>query len=296
MAYSKTKQKDDIQALLKINHDLERFIRDSIGASLNVEKWSSLYKEFKPIKCWEIKGCRKIKCPSYKSEDYRCWLKVGTFCDGAVQGEFAKKYISCFSCEVFNIISEEPVRALYENINTLVYHLKNREDKLHELAIKDNLTGRYNRHFFNEVIEREIARIERSNEVVSFIMIDLDGLKQINDNLGHLTGDKILVECAELINKTARKSDIVFRFGGDEFLVLLANADCEKTTVMIKRLLEKTQKWNMENAEEYGCRLSFSIGCSTCKNCHEILKTLNEADKRMYQNKKYRKNKINVLL
>jgi PleD family two-component response regulator len=96
---------------------------------------------------------------------------VGTLCGGKVQGEFARKYETCFECEVFKIISEEPVRLLYENLNTLIFHIKDKGIKLQELAIKDQLTGLYNRHFFNEVIEREAALSNRNGEPLSFIMI-----------------------------------------------------------------------------------------------------------------------------
>jgi len=155
--------------------------------------------------------------------------------------------------------------------------------------MKDQLTGLYNRHFFNEIIEREANRIERTGEVISFIMMDMDDLKYINDNLGHLTGDKILIEGARLLCQNVRKADIVFRFGGDEFLVLLVNADCDDTEYMIRRFINAVDTWNKDRAGEYGCKMSFSIGCSTCKSCSAILKTLNEADERMYRNKKAKK-------
>jgi len=275
-----------VNLLNQLNHDIEGFIRGSIeSSSFNIEKWSPISNGFETIRCWEIKGCRKEKCPAYGDKDYRCWLKVGTLCGGKVQGEFAKKYKTCFECEVFKIISEEPLRLLYENINTLIFHVKDKGIKLQELAIKDQLTGLYNRHFFNEVIEREAARSNRTAEPLSFIMIDLDYFKQINDTLGHLTGDKILIEAALLIKKTLRKADLLFRFGGDEFLVILPNTDCAKSNYMVERLLTAVIDWNKDNETTYGCKLSFSIGCSTCEKGCDFLKALKEADDKMYQDK-----------
>jgi len=160
-----------IDLLNQLNHDIEGFIRKSIESSFNIEKWSALSNGFKTIRCWEIKGCRKETCLAYNDKDFRCWLMVGTLCGGKVQGEFARKYETCFECEVFKIISEEPVRLLYENLNTLIFHIKDKGIKLQELAIKDQLTGLYNRHFFNEVIEREAALSNRNGEPLSFIMI-----------------------------------------------------------------------------------------------------------------------------
>ncbi len=283
-------QKESIVGLLDgLNRDLEEFIAGSIESSISIEKWSSLSNGFEPIRCWEIRGCKKKICPAFSNVDHRCWLTVGTLCGGTVQGEFAKKYKTCFECEVFKKISAFPVRRLYENINTIIYHLRDRAVKLHELAIKDPLTDLYNRHFFNEVIEREAARSERSKESLSFIMIDMDYLKHINDTLGHLTGDKILMEAARLIQNTVRKSDVVFRFGGDEFLVLMANADYKRSMNMADRLLGAATKWNKDHANTYGCKLSFSMGCSTHENGRDIHTALKEADERMYENKKKRK-------
>lgn len=290
MTNEKNHEEGIVSFLQQLNLDIEKFIRGSIESSFDIKKWSALSNRFKPLKCWEIKGCKKAKCPAYNSKDYRCWLQVGTLCGGEVQGEFAKKYQTCFDCDVFRIISEEPVRALYENINTLIFHLKNREIKLRELAIKDHLTGIYNRHFFNEVIEREMARAVRKNETLSFIMIDIDYFKKINDTFGHLTGDRILVEAANLIKNAVRKSDLVFRFGGDEFLVLMINADCNKATNMVERLLDKIDKWNKDKTATYDCGLSFSIGCSTCEKGGNVLRSLKEADERMYLNKKEKGN------
>lgn len=115
-----------INILNQLNQDIERFIRLSIESSFNIEKWSPLSNGFETIKCWEIKDCRKEECPAYNDKNCRCWLKVGTLCGGKVQGEFATKYNTCLECEVFKTISEEPLRLLYENINTLIFHLNTR--------------------------------------------------------------------------------------------------------------------------------------------------------------------------
>lgn len=158
------------------------------------------------------------------------------------------------------------------------------------LSLHDQLTGLSNRHFFDKIIEREIATVKRKDETMSFIMIDLDHFKEINDTLGHLTGDRILVETANLIRNTVRKADLVFRLGGDEFLVLLTNADCDKTTNMVARLLDEVEIWNRNNADTFGCKISFSLGCAACDKECDVQTAIKEADERMYQNKKEKKN------
>ncbi len=284
-----------IDLVNQLNDDLERFIRKSVeslfDAENDIEKWSVLSNVLETIRCWEVKGCQKEACPAYNGKSSRCWLTVGTLCGGEVQGEFAKKYETCFACEVFKIISQEPARLLYENINTLIFHVKDRGWKLQELAIKDQLTGLYNKHFFDAVIEREVAQSNRNGEPLSFIMIDLDFFKQINDTLGHLTGDKILMEVGTLLRRTMRKTDLLFRFGGDEFLVLLPNTNCDGSSHMIQRLLTAVDDWNKENAEVYCCHLSLSVGYSTYENSGDILEALQAADARMYRNKIGKRNK-----
>lgn len=293
MLRRKSRKEDILDFLQKLNHEIKTFIKNSLEAPAETpaerKNWSNLCARFKRQRCWEIKSCTKRDCPAYNSTDYRCWLQAGTLCNGEVQGEFARKYRSCFECDVFHIISAEPLTALCENIDILIYHLQNKAIKLRDLAIRDQLTGLYNRHFFNEIIERETAGIKRKDVILSFVMIDLDNLKGINDTHGHLAGDKLLVEAATLIKKATRRSDLVFRFGGDEFLVLMENDDRDGTPGMVARLLDTVDRWNKKNAEAYGYRLAFSVGCSTCKKGDEVFVALEEADARMYQNKKERK-------
>jgi len=113
---------------------------------------------------------------------------------------------------------------------------------------------------------------------MSFMAIGVDCSKQITDTFVHLTADKMLIEAATLIKKTMRRSDLLLRFGGDEFLVLLINTNCDKSIYMVERLLTAVDGWNKKNAEAYGCHLSFSTGCSTYEKGCDILEALKEAD------------------
>ncbi len=284
---SKINQKEEgFYFLQKLNNDVREFIRNSLESSVVFDKWNALPHGFKQLKCWEIKGCGKHDCQVYGSEDHRCWLKTGTLCGGEAHAEFSQKYKTCFECEVFKVMSEEPGRELYENINTLIFHLNDKSVKLGEIAIKDQLTNLYNRHFLNEIIDKEISMAERRIEPLSFIMIDIDDFKQINDTLGHLAGDKVLVETAILIKNAVRKSDNVFRYGGDEFLVMLTNFECDPTAVVVRRILAGVEEWNKNSAGDFGCKLSFSVGCSTYEKGDDVFEILKKADQRMYQNKK----------
>ncbi|TAN41467.1 MAG: GGDEF domain-containing protein [Nitrospirae bacterium] len=278
----------DADFLYRMNRDLKDFIKHSLEISSEVKQWSSLHTELNTVRCFEIKKCSKKDCPVYHSSDYRCWLQAGTMCRGEVQGEFAKKYTSCSECEVFTIYHKEPTTELFKNIDILIYHLQDRAVKLRELAMRDQLTNLYNRHFFNEIIEREIARAERKEDSLSFIVIDLDNMKKINDTLGHFVGDQYIIATATLIKNTVRKADIVFRLGGDEFLVIL-NAGKDKTLKMTGRLLKAADRWNREDSKNAGYTLSFSIGHATCDKGSDYHAVMKEADKKMYADKKAKK-------
>lgn len=97
----------------------------------------------------------------------------------------------------------------------------NFEEKLRKIAIKDRLTGLYNRNFFDNVIEEQMERSDRYDEPLSIVMLDLDNFKEVNDNWGHPIGDEVLKMISRTIENAMRSSDILVRFGGEEFLVLM---------------------------------------------------------------------------
>jgi diguanylate cyclase (GGDEF)-like protein len=99
------------------------------------------------------------------------------------------------------------------------------DTQVKEMGIRDRLTGLYNRHYFNDVIRRELARSRRHGAAISVLLIDVDRFKEINDVRGHQVGDEVLQFVANFLTACVRESDLVFRWGGDEFLVLLTQAN-----------------------------------------------------------------------
>ncbi len=280
--------------LKRLNDGIEKFMQEAIETSFDSARWGSLSGLFEPISCWKLKNCDKRACPSHRKSKIRCWLTVGTFCGGEIQGEFVKKYKTCYECNVFKGMPGGPVRRLYENINTLIFFLQDEAVKLRRLAVRDPLTMLYNRHFFNEAIEREAARSERNREPLSLIMMDLNHFKKINDTHGHAAGDGILREFAALIQRTIRRSDLAFRFGGDEFLILMLNAGRDKSQRMARRLRDAADRWNRDHAAPKGSRISFSMGCATRNRGDDIHAVLRKADALMYRHKRERPASLNI--
>ncbi|MCP3848853.1 MAG: diguanylate cyclase, partial [Gammaproteobacteria bacterium] len=105
-------------------------------------------------------------------------------------------------------------------VNTQIM-LKQQYDQLRNMAIKDQLTDLYNRHYLFEAAHQRIANAIRHNHALSILMLDIDHFKRINDQYGHPTGDAVLVALANLLKKQCRDEDIIARFGGEEFVILL---------------------------------------------------------------------------
>ncbi|MDU7966773.1 MAG: diguanylate cyclase [Paeniclostridium sordellii] len=161
---------------------------------------------------------------------------------------------------------------------------KELEDMLTQMSYTDKLTGLYNRAYFEE----QINKLD-DNEYypLTLIMGDLNGLKAVNDNLGHLEGDKLLVEIAKVLKGSCRKEDLVFRWGGDEFIILLPDSDYKLGKEICNRI-----QLNCKNTDKTPIPLSISLGVSTKVNKQkDIDEILKEAEDMMYIEKL--KTKIN---
>lgn len=160
------------------------------------------------------------------------------------------------------------------------------DSQVKEMGIRDRLTGLYNRHYFNDVIRRELARSRRHGGALSVLLIDVDRFKEINDVRGHAVGDGVLQFVANYLTACVRESDLVFRWGGDEFLILLTQADeasaAQKCEELANRHLPKLPG-------DERLRIDLSVGWATHQPNAEFPKTLAESDARMYEMKLSRK-------
>lgn len=162
--------------------------------------------------------------------------------------------------------------------------------EMEKLANTDALTGLYNRNYFQKELAKEIRNAQRNSNIpFSIFVVDINGLKKINDCFGHQEGDRLIVMIANLLNETCRESDIITRSGGDEFVVLCPNTSCEKAESLLIRIreYEKTSRIILKKAQQKSesipIHVSVGLACSTDIGAEKVLGL---ADERMYADKR----------
>jgi diguanylate cyclase (GGDEF)-like protein len=166
------------------------------------------------------------------------------------------------------------------------------EGELLTLSITDPLTALNNRRGFLSLAEQQLKLSGRTHRRGTLFFADLDGMKTINDTLGHEEGDKALIEVASVFKETFRSSDIIARMGGDEFAILAIDPEEIDPTIIINRLQNRIDMHNDQTNRKY--KLSISIGCSFYdpENPSSIDELMASADELMYEQKKIKKSKI----
>ena len=270
-------------------------LRSFIELSMNEDdktwgEWIASVAGHVEVRCWEKKGCHNTGCPAYKAECGRCWLLVGSLCaSNRQQDDGSPEKRNCSECEIYQTnVCRDSICEIQEQIITLVHNLRSRQLELKEMAIHDPLTGLKNRRFFDMYIHHEVERVNRSRDSMVLVAIDVNDFKDINDAYGHVYGDRILKECAAILHKAIRGTDLLFRFGGDEFLIVMSRAAEPEAEVVIRRIGERLAAWNAMH-EGDGPRISLSIGYSLLTHNRELFEVMSEADLRMYEDKRMRK-------
>lgn len=145
----------------------------------------------------------------------------------------------------------------------VVYRWRQREQEVRELAVRDPLTGIANRRHIMDIFDHEVRRSTRMNSPLSVIMVDLDHFKHINDRHGHQTGDKVLKAAASILENSIRNTDLVGRFGGEEFIILLPDTTLERACEVAERCRAQLQSVSIAAAHT-----SLNISGSLGVGCH----------------------------
>lgn len=189
--------------------------------------------------------------------------------------------------ERFRAEDEEFLSAVADLLAMSIAGLKAREN-LRDLSYRDPLTNLYNRRYLFEVLAREVKRAQRYRHPFSVVLLDLDNFRRVNNVFGHMRGDAVLKGVGELLLRNLRACDFVFRYGGDEFLLLLPETEETGAEEAVKRVRAKLRTWSM--SLDLGFVLDFSAGVATYdpENSRPPEDLLREADQKMYATKKAR--------
>jgi len=183
---------------------------------------------------------------------------------------------------LFNVYIISQKRELHSTRKALVQELIFNE-RLEGLSLIDPLTQLFNRRALDQMLAKEVVRANRLGSALSLLMIDLDDFKSINTRFGHAVGDQFLTEAAQLLRATFRGSDMVFRYGGDEFLVVMPETTEEQADRAIQRLSEDLERWNLDNKLKSDLSLSWGVASHVAgTSITEILQT---ASRKMFMKK-----------
>ncbi len=191
---------------------------------------------------------------------------------------------------------------IYKNIvlYKVTHQLKSNEEKLlqmnkelKDLSEKDFLTKIYNRRYFETISKESISLAKREGKDVSILLIDLDNFKKINDTYGHQVGDYVLCAVADLMMEHKRKSDVICRYGGEEFAILLPNTSLHGAKKYSENL-RKTIEHAKLKVDNLSIKVTASMGLTLCNASDDIYSALDRADEGMYVAKKNGKNQLNI--
>ena len=203
------------------------------------------------FKLLEVLGKNRIETPVVIVADHGSEMVASELIQAGAYGYLTK-----------DLLSRE---ALSSRLNSalekarLKREIKMAQDKMAEMATMDELTGLYNRRYFMDVVEREIARTKRHGTGLALSMMDLDHFKKINDTYGHSAGDTVLSEIGKILKKWARQTDLVCRYGGEEFAFIMPNTGLRGARVACERLREMVSKHPFEY-ETSRFQITISIG------------------------------------
>jgi len=163
------------------------------------------------------------------------------------------------------------------------------------LALTDGLTGLLNRSAFHERLESEYQRFLRYGSFLSMIVADFDNLKEINDNYGHPVGDEVLKKIGDILRETSRESDVLARYGGDEFVIVLPETNNQNAVNMAERIRIKIEKYHFKvNDIGFNCTLSLGVATAPGKRIKSSQDLLESADRALYKSKRSGRNMVSV--
>lgn len=168
-------------------------------------------------------------------------------------------------------------------------------EELKKLSITDGLTQLYNSRYFYAQLKGEIERFKRYGHQLSLLLLDIDHFKDYNDTFGHLEGDKILVRIGRIIKACLRKMDTAYRYGGEEFTIILPGTPGEEAKTVAERLRAAVAAEDFSGGDNPGPRITISIGVTQYCHAEPISSFVQRADQAMYLSKQSGRNKVSCI-
>lgn len=164
--------------------------------------------------------------------------------------------------------------------------------RINELISTDYLTGLASRKYLHESFQKAVSYFKRTGTPMTLIMADLDYFKKVNDQYGHLAGDKVLVQVSRLIRRIARSEDLIGRFGGEEFIIVLMGTNQQGGVVFAERLRQKTEKMKITGIPH---AITISVGVTELLATDSVDTAIQRADEALYRAKNAGRNRVEVL-
>jgi len=189
---------------------------------------------------------------------------------------------------------EDELKRANDNLQAHIIEIESLQAKLREQAVRDPLTGLFNRRYLKETLDREISRAQREKKTIGFIIMDLDHFKQVNDTYGHKAGDMVLQKLGGLIIRNLRVEDIPCRYGGEEFTIMMPGASLEKTVERANFLLHEINEMAIRY-DNANIKVAVSMGVSVFPD-HGAGEedALIRADRALYRAKELGRNQVVV--
>ncbi|MBI5296699.1 MAG: diguanylate cyclase [Chloroflexi bacterium] len=222
-----------------------------------------------------------------------CWYEISVASKGDPQSP-ETNFIVLTRDITDRKLAETNLQRANKNLQERLLEIEALQERLREQAVRDQLTGLFNRHYLQETLDREIARALRSDQPVSLVIMDVDHFKRINDSYGHRAGDLVLKTLGDLIRTNIRASDVPCRYGGEEFLLVMPEASLQVAYERARFIAARISELRVPH-ESVDLRITVSIGIAVLPlhgdNGEDVLL---RADRALYQAKELGRNRIVV--
>lgn len=240
---------------------------------------------------WHGPGASQIHCDHFIAEAPSRYLCLPLVAHGDTIGIL---FVECPSEEIQEIVESrsESIRQLVQLTAMALASLEMRR-KLEHQSVRDGLTGLFNRHFLEIALERELARASRRKSGLAVLMIDVDHFKKLNDQYGHSAGDAILKEVARVFSANVRSEDLVCRYGGEEFTIILPDISPENAYIRAEVIRQAVANLRTELTNELYSTVTISIGGATFPGDGQTSDALlRHSDAALYRAKREGRNKV----